>query len=193
MTYKVFQEILAASQKDDTTSKSASSAKDWFNVQSKSVTPRSIIQTAPNVTDAASAIGNMQLFAYDPKTKQSLPYYDRYPLIFMVDVSRDGFTGLNMHYLPADARARLMDALYEIAYTEGTNSLQLSYDLLKSTHRLRMFQPCFKRYLNTNVRSNFATIDREHWNIALFLPLARFEKASQTHVHAESIKKVNNG
>lgn len=196
MTYKVFQTITDAAKRNNTLVSSTDVARNWFTVATqsmKAVTPRSIINTAANVSSDVPSVGSMQLFAYDPKTKHDLPYYDRFPLIFLIDADRTGFTGLNMHYLPLDARAQLMDALYSIAYTEGSNSLQLSYDLLKSTTRLKLFKPCFKRYLNTQVRSNFATIEKDNWNIALFLPLARFEKASMAHVHAESIKKVNNG
>ncbi len=195
MTYKVFQKVLSSAQQQGVDVTQTNLAQNWFTTQSKALsyaTPSSIIRTAPQTSEDPSFIGSMQLFAYDPKTKRELPYYDRFPLIFMVDITRDGFTGINMHYLPAAGRATLMDALYDIAGKEGS-SLNLSYQLLKSTQRLRLFQPCFKRYLNSHVRSNFATIDRENWNVALFLPLARFEKASATQVQAESMKKVNNG
>lgn len=196
MTYKVFQKAVASAEQQKITVNNTDVARNWFTTQSKTLsyaTPSSIIKTAPTTSNVPSFIGSMQLFAYDPKTKTELPYYDRFPLIFMVDIQRDGFTGLNMHYLPPAARATLMDALYDIAGSDDSQTLSLSYDLLKSAHQLRLFRPCFKRYLNSHVRSNFATIEKENWNIALFLPLARFEKASATHVHAESIKKVNNG
>lgn len=44
-------------------------------------------------------IGKMYFFQYDPKLKNKLPYYDRYPLIFCVRPLKDGFHGLNLHYL----------------------------------------------------------------------------------------------
>lgn len=196
MTYKVFQKVYAQAQEQGVDARQTDLASNWFATQSKTLsyaTPTSIIKTAPQKTNIPSFIGSMQLFAYDPKTKSDLPYYDRFPLIFMVDIYSDGFLGLNMHYLPLAARASLMDALYEVAGSEDSSSLSLSYQLLRSTRQLKLFQPCLKRYLNTQVRSNFATIEKENWNIALFLPLARFEKASATHVHAESMKKVNDG
>lgn len=196
MTYAVFRQLAqaAAANKVDTTSVDIS--RNWFKTKTETlsfVTPTSIIRTAPTKSSMPMPIGSMQLFAYDPKTKDKLPYYDRFPLIFMTDVTPDGFTGINMHYIPPSSRAILMDALYDIAGSESTDTLAISYQLLKSTHRLKLFQPCFKRYLNSNVRSNFALIEKESWNIALLLPLARFEKSNDAHVHSDSMKKVNHG
>jgi hypothetical protein len=60
-----------------------------------------------------NSIGKMYSFVYDPKTKEQLPYYDIYPLVFPIEYYNDGFLGINLHYLPPVLRARLMDALYE--------------------------------------------------------------------------------
>ena len=43
-------------------------------------------------------IGRMFMFFYDPKTKDTLPFYDRFPLIVMVGPAAGGFYGLNLHY-----------------------------------------------------------------------------------------------
>ena len=59
-------------------------------------------------------IGQMFMFFYDPKNKQTLPYYDRFPLVFPIELYSDGFLGINLHYLPQKYRANLMDALYSI-------------------------------------------------------------------------------
>ena len=47
-------------------------------------------------------IGKMYLFQYDAKHKKILPYWDRFPLIFPFDYAKDGFYGINLHYLPVD-------------------------------------------------------------------------------------------
>ena len=44
-------------------------------------------------------IGNMYMFRYEPKLKESLPYYDRFPIVFPIEPYSDGFLGLNFHYL----------------------------------------------------------------------------------------------
>ena len=60
-------------------------------------------------------IGEMYMFSYDPKYKDVLPYYDMYPLVIPIEMYADGFLGLNLHYLPPLARARLLDSLKKVA------------------------------------------------------------------------------
>ncbi len=55
--------------------------------------------------------GRLYMYAYDPKMKKELPYYDRFPLVFPFSKTQDGFIGLNMHYLPYPLRVGLLDKL----------------------------------------------------------------------------------
>ena len=41
--------------------------------------------------------GRLYFFLYDPKTKDELPYYDRFPLVLVLEKYDDGFLGLNLH------------------------------------------------------------------------------------------------
>lgn len=137
--------------------------------------------------------GMMYMFFYDAKTKDDLPYWDKFPLIFMIEGADGGFTGLNLHYLPLRLRARLMDALYSLTSNQRYDNrtrLQLSYSILKGAARYRLFKPCFKRYLNSNVRSRFVYVHPSEWDIALFLPTERFQKARKQTVHADSARMV---
>ena len=56
-------------------------------------------------------VGTMQMFFYDPKHKETLPYYDLFPLIVVIGPAEGGFYGLNLHYLPPILRAKMLDAL----------------------------------------------------------------------------------
>ena len=55
--------------------------------------------------------GHMFMFAYDPKLKEQLPYYDRFPLVLALQPAPGGFLGLNLHYLRPDYRALFLDKL----------------------------------------------------------------------------------
>lgn len=135
--------------------------------------------------------GNMYMFLYDPKTKDQLPYYDRFPLVFPFDDAEGGFYGINLHYLPYKLRAQLMDALYELAsnskYDESTK-LRMSYQLLNRARKFRNFKPCVKRYLANRTQSQFVYIYPSEWDMALFLPTERFQKATKDKVWQESRK-----
>lgn len=133
--------------------------------------------------------GAMYMFQYDPKYKDTLPYYDRVPLIFPFKLVKDGFYGINLHYLPLTLRAKLMDGLYDYTnnkrYDESTR-MNMSYRLLNSSARLKYFQPCVKHYLYQHVQTRFMYIYPSEWDIAIFLPTARFEKRTANYVHAQS-------
>lgn len=117
--------------------------------------------------------GNMYMFFYDPKYKQTLPYYDRFPLIIMNGPAKDGFYGLNLHYMPPILRAKVLDALL------GNGGVPQKY-----------VQPMLKRYLTNHVRGDFALIDKPEWEIATFLPTAQFRKASAQRVYTDSKRMV---
>jgi len=190
----VFDDLLLKGVRAGEVPARTASSREWFRNQARrtSARPMSITKDRDRIR-GRSTIGKMYFFFYDPKTKADLPYYDTFPLIFKVANTQGGFYGINLHYLPYKLRARLMDALYEITnnnkYDESTK-LRLSYDLLKGASKYRFFKPTFKKYLNSNVRSRFVEINASEWDIALFLPVERFEKASKSTVWADSRKMI---
>lgn len=138
-------------------------------------------------------IGRMIMFYYDPKLKAKLPFYDRYPLVIPISIYPDGFLGLNLHYLPINLRARLLDSLYTVYKTEHLNEskkLQISYDILNASAKHRWFKPCVKRYLSTHLRSKPYLVDPNEWDMMLTLPLERFEKQSKEYVWKDSKRKL---
>ena len=175
-------------------------ARDWFRDRASEV---SNVNTKELVRDQKRTyttlrqtdIGRMYMFFYDPKTKSTLPYYDRFPMIFVVDKIPGGFYGLNLHYLPPTYRARLMDALYSVDQNDSvrkSKKLELSYNLLKSASRFKYFKPCFKHYLTGHVQSRMLYVPAEEWDIALMLPTQRFRKAGAATVWKESKQIIRN-
>lgn len=139
-------------------------------------------------------IGTMYTFHYDPKTKDKLPFYDTNPLIFAVEHYKDGFLGINLHYLPPNLRARLMDTLHSIStdqrYNERTK-LGISYSVLKGMTKARAFEPCVKRYLYSHVRSPFVKLFAPEWAIAVLLPTQKFVKRTADYVWETSMSRIN--
>jgi hypothetical protein len=134
--------------------------------------------------------GRMYMFLYDPKHKSTLPYYDKFPLIFPFRKVPGGFYGINMHYLPPVLRARLMDALYGLQVNKKSNDettrLRLSYAILAKAAKYRWFKPCVKRYLNKHMRSPLVYVPPTEWNMTLFLPNEQFRKATKGVVWRKS-------
>ena len=193
MVSKVFDELLAQGVRSGQIPARTQQSRDWFRTAAKKtkVTPESVIRSERTRFKNRVTMGKMYLFNYDPKHKATLPYYDRYPLIFPVQPADGGFYGINMHYLPHVLRARLMDALYSLSrdkrYDEKTR-LKLSYSILNSAAKYKAFKPTFKRYLTNHVRSRFIEITSSEWDIALMMPLQKFAKASASEVWRDSRK-----
>ena len=137
-------------------------------------------------------VGRMFMYTYDPKHKKTLPYYDRFPLIFLVDKAEGGFYGLNLHYLSPGYRAIFFDRLTEYTNNKKYNSstkLKLKYNFLKSNARLRYFAPCFKHYLTDHIRSRIVEIPAQHWETVLFLPSEQFIRIKAKGVWQQSRKQ----
>jgi len=170
-------------------------SRAWFMNKAKNlnVSRSKLMKEDPIELRSRPAVGRMYMYFYDPKTKDTLPYYDRFPLIIMVGPAPRGFMGLNLHYLPLDVRAKFLDALLGTInnerYDESTR-FRLSYDMLKRASRLKAFRPCLKRYLSSHVRSRLALVPAPEWEIATFLPTADFEKASSSEVYRDSRRKM---
>ena len=172
-------------------------ARDWYREKARetvSVNPNKIIAQNRSYNRTTIRPGFMYLFGYNPKFKEELPFYDRYPLIFPFKIEEGGFLGMNLHYLPHIMRARLTDELYDLTNNERfdeTTKIRASYQLLNSAARYKYFKPCVKRYLNNHVTTRFLFIPSNEWDIALFLPLERFEKQHKSSVYRDSRFKIN--
>lgn len=167
-------------------------ARDWFRETAQKMTrinERELMRGDAARLTNKSIIGQMYMFYYDPKYKDQLEYYDRFPLVFPFRRVPGGFFGLNLHYLPLPLRARLMDGLYDYAnntrYDESTK-IKLNYSLLQSVSKLKFFEPCVKHYLDEHVRSKFMYIYPSEWDVALFLPTERFAKKTKAQVWSDS-------
>jgi hypothetical protein len=173
-------------------------ARDWYRelaLSIRSVRVENIVKNNVKYNRNVIKPGFLYLFNYDPKLKEDLPYYDRYPLVFPFELTEDGFYGLNLHYIPPIYRARLMDNLYGLINNQKydeTTKIRASYKLLNSAARYKYFKPCVKRYLNSHVRGKFLLVPANEWDIALFLPLQRFVKKNATTVYRDSRIIINN-
>ena len=121
--------------------------------------------------------GFLNMYIYAPKFKDTLPYYDTFPLIMYLKPAEKGFYGLNFHYLPYALRARLLSRLDPNA----------NYSALKN---VRLVKPTLKRYLNSNVRSRFRKLEEEDFMTAIMLPVQRFRKSSASKVWSDSRKAI---
>ena len=166
---------------------------EWFRnkVRGIKVSRKGMIGEGP--TRSREIVGSMYNFQYDPKLKGVLPYYDRFPLCIPVQKAPKGFHGLNLHYLHPRLRAQFLDALFDTVNNkkfDKTTRMRLTYNLIKSSTRMKWFKPCFKHYLSTHIQSKLLLIEPQDWEIAIFLPTDSFRKLAKESVWRESRKIV---
>lgn len=165
---------------------------EWFKDRLAAITQvnrNSILNDDSLKSVSTPLVGRMFMYFYDPKHKKTLPYYDRFPLVIMVDKAPGGFYGLNLHYLEPRLRARFFDKLLEYSNNnkyDKTTRFKLSYELLKASSRMAAFKPCYKRYLTEHIRSKIAEVPSSEWEIALFLPTEQFKKSRNSSVWKNS-------
>ena len=133
-------------------------------------------------------IGRMYLFQYKAKWDEILPYWDMWPLIFPFDYAKNGFYGINLHYLAPNDRTDLMIRLIKAQGGSGNLTeryrLKLSYDIIT---KFKPAKPCIKRYLFGQVRgTGMYGIGGEDWSYAAALPLQKFQKQSAKYVWNQS-------
>lgn len=168
-------------------------SRAWLRAKVKDLKPTSTaLMRDRERLKGTSMIGKMYFYFYDPKTKDSMPYYDRFPLVIPIEKYNDGFLGLNLHYIHPKHRMILLDKLSDTmsndTYDEKTK-LKINYRYLSAASRIFEANPCIKRYLFTQIESRFLEITADEWDIAAMLPVESFVGATTSKVYADSRKK----
>ena len=123
--------------------------------------------------------GEMFMFVYDPKTKEKLPTWDKFPLVLPFNKDANSFIGLNLHYLKPAQRLVLLNNLMEVAKNDRygqAQKLRLSWAYLSNVSKFPEVSVCVKRYLNGYVKSRFMKIKPEDWALSCMLPTENFAK-----------------
>jgi hypothetical protein len=157
------------------------------------ITPQRLINADKTRLTNIPYVGRMYLFNYDPKYKKELPYYDKFPLVFPINFYSDGFLGINLHYIPPEIRAVLMDRLYSTINNDSISEntkVQLNYEMLTGASRFKYFKPCVKRYLYSHAVSGFKYVSPLDWDKAIMLPTERFVKSTKERAWSDSMSKL---
>ena len=168
-------------------------SRAWLRAKVKDLKPTSSgLMRDKDRLKNTSMIGRMYFYFYDPKTKDTMPYYDQFPLVIPIEKYNDGFLGLNLHYIHPKHRMVLLDKLSDTLsnddYDEKTK-LKINYRYLAAASRIFEANPCIKRYLFTQIQSRFLEITADEWDIAAMLPVETFVGATTSKVYADSRKK----
>ena len=128
----------------------------------------------PNLLHRRASLGDMYCYYYNPKHRDKLPYYDRFPMMMLISADQDTFLGLNFHYLRPKFRAILLDRIHA----------KIGGGLPKWSRlrKIKEIEKVVKRYRFDHIRRKVIPIEENEQEIAIFLPLERFKKAGKSAV-----------
>lgn len=156
-------------------------AKQWMkrtkDNQAKRIKTRKTILNNPDRHELGIfAIGNMYLYAYDAITKETLPYWDYYPLVLPFAYTKNGFYGLNLHYIPPRLRAQVLDEV--LRYKSNGDLSNPTANLIRSLAQHPIVQPAIHQYLYSQVIGMPSKIEIEEWEQVVYLPLAEWRSVA---------------
>ena len=200
MVAKTISAIVAEAEQKGILQKNGKDSLKWFAQKVRGVRADAFELVSTQPTDRYRntgniGIGKMAVFAYDPKLKKKLPYYDTVPCIFIVNImpEKKAFLGINLHYLPYKARAVLLDELYEIENNSKipmNKKLKVSWQVLQKFANFNLVKPCIKMYLFNHVRSKLVQIPYQEWSAVAMLPVSGgFAKKSAAQVWNDSMNQ----
>ena len=159
----------------------------WYRNRIRALAPTDILRPdemiARGKVTASPNFGIMNLFWYKPKGASKLSYYDVFPLVIPFKYHRNGFTGINFHYLSIPMRIQLLERLQ--GFEEEANLYRLDEFGNEREKEVLAFQwseiigmrglkKTVHRYLAKYVYSNFLKIGLDDMVVASLLPIERF-------------------
>ena len=164
-------------------------SKDWYLKKIQELKGRGLI-TKDKLTSYKEnsanklEIGSMYMFVYDAKYKDTLPFWDTFPLVIPFSTNGSTFTGFNLHYLPAAVRWSLLKTLLKnqdiasIRRLSSSTKMKMDYGTLKASSHLPILKPTIHSYLFSHIQpvsgGMFIKIPPADWHFSVLLPVQDF-------------------
>jgi len=187
--WSIFDEVYYKSVMSGQSSIDNRKSLDWmYNYIKDNVRTANVFKNNSDRLQSRIIVGQMYIFKYFAKTHKTLEYWDAMPLIFPFSDEGETFLGINLHYAPPKARIFIMKTLYAVisdTKMDQKTKLRLTYSKLKRMAAFRYFAPLIKRYRKDHVKSQFIKVDIRYWPVAIFLPIAKWQKQPASVVYRD--------
>ena len=143
-----------------------SRSRDWYRQKIYQKSPANIItdersdeigdelKRDVNLTTTFPRLFNLMFYQYEAKTRQDLPFYDKYPLAFVLETDNRSFFAVNLHYYSPEERMGLVASLAE--------------------DKIPKFRKGAHKYLLSEVRSPYLILAQPEWQTMCLLPVEEF-------------------
>jgi hypothetical protein len=107
-----------------------------------------------NVVRSFPKLFSLMFYQYKAKTRRDLPFYDKYPLTFVLDIQPKHFFGVNLHYYSPEERMGIAAGL--------------------AANRIPKFEKGAHKYLYSELRSPLLDLAEQEWQTICLLPVEEF-------------------
>lgn len=160
----------------------------WLQLKIKALKGNSL--DIPGLVSSSNhlfANGGLYFYLYDAKHKDDLPYWDRFPLVLLLEKRGNNFLGINLHYIPTEVRVAILSKLLTSSsvYNKKADILRviLSYQTLKRSFMMKFLYPGIKEYLVDHIQSKILPVESHEWIFAANIPAADFQKQNVSTVY----------
>lgn len=168
-----YQQIAGKSNLSDNTKKSKES---YARKVSQESTIHDITKLSANFeTPRKVKTGMMLMYEYLPKGSGILPYWDRHPLVYVLQVNLDGWTGINFHYLHPIVRVNMFYDMDRRKIDFGSNQI--------SRHAT-------KKYLSNRVVGKVKEVPSSMWEVVSQMPFENFQDSNKYSVWKDTNRKL---
>lgn len=164
-------------------------SKKWFDAKVKHMSyagasPNRVMSSPGSNLTFKIQPGSMYMYFYDPKHKDTLPYYDMFPLVIPYKAVAGGFIGLNLHYLGYKERYALFKKLLSLngSKVDELTKIKYSWSTVSQFATILGVDKCIKMYLYEHLASPLSKIDPHDWMTALLLPVEKFVGTTKQQV-----------
>ena len=119
--------------------------------------------------------GTMLIYEYLAKGSGFLPYWDRHPLVFVLQVNLDGWTGVNLHYMHPIMRSKLFYDMDKRKVEFGENEITRS---------------ATKKYLASKVVGRVKEVPSSMWEVVSQMPFENFQNSNKYSVWKDTNRKL---
>jgi hypothetical protein len=141
-------------------------SREWYRTQLKNSAPKNIVTDERsdevgdeldrdfNMVTSFPRLYNLMYYDYKAKWRRDLPYYDKHPLVFVLEIDGKSFFGVNLHYYTPEERMGIAMSLAE--------------------DRIPKFTKGAHKYLLSEVRSPYLILAQKEWQTMSLLPVEEF-------------------
>lgn len=141
-------------------------SREWYRTELENAAPKNIItdersdevgdefERDTNLVTSFPRIYNLMYYDYKAKWRNELPFYDKHPLVFVLEIDGKSFFGVNLHYYSPEERMGIAMSLAE--------------------DRIPRFTKGAHKYLLSEVRSPYLILAQQEWQTMCLLPVEEF-------------------